>query len=135
MPKLTLAHAATLGSVTEVEAAIARGESLEQASSQGFRPLDLAIRRTDANTLKIINTLLRHGADPFVTNKNGQSLLHQAVLNSRDNDPTVRAKIELLLKLGLDINARDDMGSTPLMAAAMFAGLSTVEPSVGASGR
>ncbi len=56
--------------------------------------------------------LLGHGASAHIKNDRGQSLLHLAVANNWD------AGIELLLNEGIDPNAEDSDGDSPLGVAA-----------------
>ena len=62
----------------------------------------------------IADLLLKNGADIHQKNKRGENLLFMAIKN---DSPKV---LEYLLKKGLDVNATDDMGNTPLMEAVSF---------------
>jgi len=55
-----------------------------------------------------VQTLIDLGADPFATNVFGLSMLHVAAQG--DAAPS----LYYFKKLGLDLNARDKRGSTPL---------------------
>jgi ankyrin repeat protein len=52
--------------------------------------------------------LLRYGADVSYRNKEGQTILHDAVRRGREDI------VDLLLKHGADINAKDKYGYTSL---------------------
>jgi len=65
-----------------------------------------------AETLEIAQLLLQNGADPLVSDVNGQNLLHYAV--SKENAVDL---ILLYVSLGVDVNARDHEEYTPLSLA------------------
>lgn len=62
-----------------------------------------------AETQEIAQLLLKNGANPLVSDVNGQNLLHYAV--SKENAVDL---IFLYISLGVDINARDHEDNTPL---------------------
>ena len=66
----------------------------------------------------IVKTLLKKGADPLLTDKEGQTVLHFA---SYLGDPErASVKIKLLSSIdGVDVNARDINGNTPLHTAVL----------------
>jgi hypothetical protein len=58
------------------------------------------------NRLDLLELLLKYKGNPSLVADQGESLLHLAVMQSRDNN------IEVLLAHGADINAVDSMGDT-----------------------
>jgi ankyrin repeat protein len=61
--------------------------------------------------------LIDHGADVSI-GKEGNSLLHSVISAHSEQDPKTRLQlIKVLLQRGLDVNARDAHGKTPLMLA------------------
>lgn len=75
----------------------------------------LAFEHRDSNRkVRFVSILLRHGADPCATDRDGNTPLH---LNSRWTQS--QRVVELLVKAGADINAtKETDGSTPLISAA-----------------
>ena len=74
-------------------------------------PLLLAVRR---KALNIANVLLEHGADPNTENSEGNTPLHTLFLerdNDNDNDVLI---LQLLLKHGADMGARNKNHATSL---------------------
>ena len=57
---------------------------------------------------EVMHTLLRHGADPMLRNVDGRTPLHSAARQSNIS------KVHTLLDAGVEINAVDDDGDTPL---------------------
>ncbi len=72
----------------------------------GVTPFELVLRRS--NLLQLVEPFLAAGADVAQPGSEGSSALHAAV-QTGDHDV-----IQRLLDLGVDINAQDDLGNTPL---------------------
>ncbi len=73
-----------------------------------------------------IKKLIADGADAKITREGGTTLLH-SIARRDSNAETQRAIIDILLDAGLDINARDKYGSTPLHAmSCSFTDLSVI---------
>lgn len=136
-----LAKAAGDGNVRKVEQLVREGVSVNARGTQGATPLFWAMR--DYNGFK---RLLELGADPNVVYGDGNSVMLAAVSlkdqrilkaalehggnpNLAASDSTGRTPIfdavgagvdavDLLLKHGADINARDSFDSTPVLSAA-----------------
>ncbi|KAJ4294202.1 hypothetical protein N0V90_007892 [Kalmusia sp. IMI 367209] len=87
---------------------------VNQADVYGITPLHLALRyavsRSDGSAAE---ALLEAGADPFVTDKNKNTALH-ILAYLVDKSAAVRSLFSTLLDRGLDINARNVCGETPL---------------------
>jgi len=66
----------------------------------------------DRSNLKMVEFLLKHGADVNAKNSMGETPLHWAAANA--NPDTAK----LLLEHGADVNAKDNMGWTPFHRAA-----------------
>jgi ankyrin repeat protein len=96
--------------------------------------------------VEILRTLAEHGADPFVVAESGMSALQAAIgvpssglENRRDRIPGIpppdpadeeRRSLEMariLVDLGVDVNAADDRGNTPLHDAVLKDFASVVE--------
>ncbi len=69
------------------------------------------------NSAKITEMLLKRGADPNARDVDGNTPLHYTSINFDFETPFVARKIELLLAAGGGIDARNNIGTTPLMAA------------------
>ena len=72
-------------------------------------------------TKEICKLLINGGADVNYKNQLGQTVLHKAAVNARDDI------CALLLENGADINTQDKMGNTALHKAAMYGSYKVVE--------
>lgn len=124
------------------------GANLNQIGSQGETILSLAIEYPVPDP-KFIQLLLKKGSDPNVQNKNGETALHQAVSSLRPHQVEIvnlllangvkvnikdhKGQIALnkvagcppeiatsLVLVGSNLSGFDDMGETPLLAAARW---------------
>lgn len=71
----------------------------------------------------IVRHLIEQGVDPLLTDDEGRSLLHYDV-QEYYFDPDAA---QFLLEAGLDINAQDKHGFTPLMRAGIFSNMACVK--------
>ena len=100
-----------IGSVEEMRQAIEGGADVNGRSSpNGFTPLIMAAM-DDQAALEKVKILLAHKADPMVKTASGQNMLFY-VADNADLELT-----RLLLDLGLDVNAVDELGFSPLSEA------------------
>lgn len=109
---LTIWEAAALGSDDRVAQLLDEDPALANAwSPDGYPPVGLAAFFAGASTVRL---LLDRGADVSAAARNAMKVqaLHAAVA-ARDVD-----SVALLLERGADVNARQQVGYTPLMAAA-----------------
>ena len=78
-------------------------------------PLHLAVRRDRS---KLVETLLKHGADASAEDNNGRSILHTLLSESwNDDEGDVINFALLLLEHGAQLNTRDQHNQTPLHLA------------------
>lgn len=82
--------------------------------SYGESPLSIALRRHEEDACR---SLLEYGADLCWRNRNEQNLLHYAFGNA-PSFAVYGPGAYLLLEFGIDVNARDNKGVTPLFFAA-----------------
>ncbi len=102
--------AAVLPDLRLLRALIARGVDVNGAHA-GMTPLLAATRDSWHGRPEAVMTLLANGADPRVTDRDGNTPLHLA---ARSSDPGVAA---LLGDAAADLEARNDDGLTPLGVA------------------
>ena len=90
------------------------GRGVNKIDNRGETRLYKAVRSGSVNEVK---KLLRAGAKPNITNKEGLSPLHQAAYWGETEI------VELLLKAGASVTCDNGMGWTPLHSAALSGGL------------
>lgn len=104
---------ATGNVVDLVELLLERGADANAQDKNNATPLHLA---SSGGQLEIAPMLLGHRANPKAMNDEGQTPLHllsEGTNNSRD----VLDLVELILKCGADVNARDKNNITPYYLA------------------
>lgn len=77
----------------------------------GYTPLHLALKNRRINTVKM---LLKHGVNPMIKTRDGESVLHLAVIYLRNNFNIINYLIKIKR---VDINEIDNEGNTPLIIA------------------
>lgn len=116
-----LHRAARAGHSSVVEFLILRGASIQARDQDGSTPLLEAAHSVSIDTLRAI---LGAGGNVRDHDEKGRTALHHAIIGASD-DPaadgghhnsaaTVLHFVETLLSLGLDVNALDQAGETPL---------------------
>jgi ankyrin repeat protein len=81
---------------------------IHQTNEAGDTPLHYALRRKGA--VSLVDLLLDEGADPLQADSNGYTGLHHSAKQLGGN----RGTFERFLKAGVDINARNKKGNTPI---------------------
>jgi len=134
-PTINLYRAIQSGDLDQIKRHIHWGTDIDQADTQGERPLHAAARR---GRLVIARELLQNSADPNATNQAGETPLRIALLAGKTqladallsagarDDPQallfilVRAGVDdrdslvFLTERGADIDAQDQLGAAPL---------------------
>ncbi|KAJ4179680.1 hypothetical protein NW767_014571 [Fusarium falciforme] len=88
---------------------------INQADSNGKTPLHYAVARAASiRKTQVAEILLSAGADPLAVSKNGDNVLH--VLAQKLESAKQRALFQDLVGRGVDVNARNTKGETPLFA-------------------
>lgn len=112
------AHSPLTGAISvrdaEIVALLLKGganpEGADQADKIGALPVHAAAAWGD---LRIIDSLINAGANPFARDRRGEGVLHYAAANSN------LEALRHFVKMGIPVNARSrDRGRTALMAAA-----------------
>lgn len=114
-----LFFAAFNGDTEVAELLIAAGAGPDMANSRGATPLIIAAQE---GTTEVMEQLLEGGADPRIPNNHGATPLHLAAFRL-GRDGKRKTKVLLASDLGVDIEARDEDGRTPLMWASRFGNL------------
>ena len=90
-----------------------------QANPNGLGPSDYSYTTIAAAQWNdaMLSILYRHGSDVFIVNSQGQNLFHIIALAAEyyNNINNAKSSIQFLLDHGMDINAVDEKGNTPLM--------------------
>ncbi|MBC8243066.1 MAG: ankyrin repeat domain-containing protein [Verrucomicrobia bacterium] len=129
-----LGHAAHYGLAEMVELLIQRGAKVNPGTKHADSPLMRALYRGDqdwrkwlvkqgveVDHLKVIDTLIKNGADVNQQSTRGESVLEIAVSYDR------LAETQLLLQNKADPNLKNFYGSTPLASAAWFGRVDFIE--------
>lgn len=113
MMDTALHRAAHPGHLRVVQHLLKEGANASLTNAAGYTPLLLAIRSRSANSFEVARTLLVGGANPWITNSNGNNALHWAAhLGKAD------VMQWLLEEDNVPVNAPNDDGKTPLHFAA-----------------
>jgi len=93
---------------------ISEGCDVNARDNYGFTPLMEAARYSDG--YETATLLLAAGADPLARSTYGSTALHVAAIN-READPRI---VELLVSAGVNVDAHNAAGNTPLIEAVEF---------------
>jgi len=117
-------YAAKGGKVSLLEQLIDKGAEYKTVNDEGENAFFMAAQGTRGaqNGKAVLEYLESLGLSPNLVNKNGQNLLH--LVSSRNED---KAVFTYLMDKGLDINAQDVEGSTPLINASRGNALAVVQ--------
>ncbi|RFA32820.1 ankyrin repeat domain-containing protein [Alkalilimnicola ehrlichii] len=108
-----LTRAVRTGTIGLVERLLAGGADPNGTEAAGETPLMLAAYEGYSD---LVETLLAAAADPTMTSDQGSTALHFAAFkNSRGSDAARTEIVQRLVNAGTDINARNDIGPTPLI--------------------
>lgn len=102
------------GDIADIEAAIQKGQDIEQENSYGETPLFVAIRRGYS---EIVRLLLRASANPGHRADKNMTVLHYALFASAKGRPLGKMLeiVNLLLLNDMSlVNVQDQRGNTPL---------------------
>merc|ERR1711957_498824 len=111
---LTLQEACKFGDIRAVQSFLSQTESSKEdrdIDAQDHRGITCLGYAIGAQRMGIVTALVESGADPAKVDNAGNSGLHYAAAYAR------REMLDYLLNLGLDINARNHSGLTPLGCA------------------
>ena len=117
-------YAAKAGNIPLMNYLLKQGISYKKLNKQGENAMILASRgiRNKTNSLKSFQYLESLGISPNIISKNGITPLH--AISYRVKDIEI---FQYFLSKGVDINQKDDKGSTPFMNAALTNGLNVVK--------
>ena len=108
------------GDIRDIEAAIQKGQNIEQENSYGETPLFVAVRRGDPEIVRLLldaSADLRHRTDKNMT------VLHYALISLAKGRPleNMLEIVNLLLLSDMSlVNVQDQNGNTPLHYFALF---------------
>ena len=108
------------GDIAEIEAAIQKGQDLEEKGGGGRTPLFIAVRRGDP---EIVRLLLRASTNPGHRANGDVTALHCAMIGPAKGRPLEKTLeiVNLLLLEDISLaNARNREGTTPLHIAALL---------------
>lgn len=101
----------------KLRAALAAGANPNERMGSDNTPALIHLsQRTFDSRIELMEILLQAGADPNITDKKGQTVLHHAAASSVGMDHGTKI-IALMAMYKADINVQDNMGDTPLHIA------------------
>lgn len=109
-----LAEAAANGNLPLVMELLRRGAKVDTPDYEGATPLMLALFN---GQIEIVNELLKRNASLHLKTPDGDTTLMFAV-DSLSKDETAKVLVDYLIKNGVDVGARNNLGETAIMRAA-----------------
>jgi ankyrin repeat protein len=117
--KTPVNDAASRGLPGVVEVLISHGADVTTPDHEGNPPIRYAVEQGHTD---VIELLLRNGATTdFVDRRGGSTLLHLAATNGYSG------AVDVLIRAGCDVNARDEQDRTPIFYAAKYGNPSCAE--------
>ena len=117
--KVLAAHwmlsSAQLGDFEGVSEALEYGGDINEQDENGRSPLFYAMEYLQAPD--ILALIRDRGADPAARDRHGMTPLHYLLGLCQGEDKEILPIVQVLLKAGIDVNARDIYGRTPIFAA------------------
>ena len=107
-------HCNSLCQVDVVKLLLECGAEVDSQTINGITPIHLAAQRGDE---KVIEILLKFGANINSVDMYGRGVLHFACINIYDNDTCPTFRCEMLLNKGANVNCKEMNGTTPLHLA------------------
>jgi len=103
--------------------AAARRDAINALDKSRLTPLHCAV---NSSAVDVVRTLLRHGADPNMVDRDGLAPLHYAAAATHPPVFSHSSVIDLLITDGADVSIRDNQCRTPLHLAAAVGNASLV---------
>jgi ankyrin repeat protein len=109
----TVLHgAARIGDIKLVRSLVNVGANFRARNAKGETTLHIAARTASVQTVQY---LMEEGVEVYIVTSSSQSVMHAACsLGTITTLPAITIILEMLLEAGVDVNAKDITGATPL---------------------